>query len=90
MKLFLCLIKHHAVKTLEQWKYGPCILKPGASWRGPLAFTLYPGENILPYALDRTVGKPAGRSECSRDYKISFPTVSGNCVQCLSSPKAVS
>lgn len=56
MKLFLRLIKHPAVKTLEQWKYGPYILKLGASWRGPLTFTLYSGEEVLPCALDRTLG----------------------------------
>ena len=51
MKLFLCLIKHHAAKKREQRKDGLCILTPDASWRGPLAFTLYSGGNILTRAL---------------------------------------
>jgi len=50
---FVCLVQHHDVETREQWKCGLCIIKPGASWRGPLAFTLYAGGNILPYALGR-------------------------------------
>ena len=50
---FVCLVQHHDVGTREQWKCGLCIIKPGASWRGPtsihaLRWWKYPAVRIRP------------------------------------------
>jgi hypothetical protein len=77
VKLFLCLTKHHAMKTY--WGSGgivPRILDLGTRWRWVVSFTtllLYLQGKSPWYALDRRLGGPQSRSGRGGEEKNSQP-----------------
>jgi hypothetical protein len=42
VKLSLCVIKHHAMKTYGEWSYSSTILDLGTRWRRAVSFTPHP------------------------------------------------
>jgi hypothetical protein len=77
VKLYLCLTKHHAIKTY--WLGGsipPPIIGLGIRWRWVVSFTpqpLYPRGKRPWYPLDRRLGGPQSRSGRGGEEKNSQP-----------------
>jgi hypothetical protein len=73
VKLYLCLTKHHAMKTYWGSRgIASRVLNLGTRWMRVVSFTLrpfYPQWKSLWYPLDRGLGEPQSRSGCGGEKK---------------------